>query len=336
MRRPIFLFLDWDGTITHNDTTHLIGRVGSNHQRQVRTTLKDPWHNIVQAYSKDLDRHQRTYKPGTSQRKSIAEEQKWLESLSFIESRSIQRVEEAGIFKGVTQSEMEDAGGTAVEDGSLHLRKGWDRLLVMNAGYLASKKQVAFPILSKHIISVSWSESFIQGALQYAAQHPNASQASSGCDSRLMQSALTQLAISANELDGIENAAGSTGLMSRVYELNIRTSKDKLQTMEYKLRQDLGFEIDSTEPYCIYVGDSATDLECLLAANVGICVRDEPMQNGQKDLAETLARLGVNVGHTTEFDGLGGEREMQNRVYWARDLEEVRKMVREMFKALDN
>lgn len=52
----------------------------------------------------------------------------------------------------------------------------------------------------------------------------------------------------------------------------------------------------------IYVGDSTTDLECLLVAHLGICMQDEPLRSGQRDLSETLARIGVPTKKLADFD----------------------------------
>ena len=345
MRRPVFLFLDWDGTITAKDTTHLIARVGSSHQQQRLIenqdfSFRDPWDDLVQAYSDDFHRHQNAYQPQALQRKSISEEQEWLESLSTIEARSIQRVEESGIFKGVTQSELHCAGSKAVEDGSLHLRDGWDKLLTVDTEHLATDsyeknaKSRGDSELSTFFISVSWSKSFIEGALQHASKNPHATSASPQCDPWFLQrTVFWKLAIYANEIDGIGRAEGSTGLMHSVWEPNIRTSKDKLLTAQEIQREKEDLYVDP--PYVVYVGDSTTDLECLLSADLGICIRDQPMRSGQQSLAQTLTRLGLETKHVTEMENLGeGAEERQQGIYWAHNLGEVSDLVQKMLRSL--
>lgn len=51
----------------------------------------------------------------------------------------------------------------------------------------------------------------------------------------------------------------------------------------------------------IFVGDSITDLECLLGAHLGICIHNEMMRSGQRDLAETLQRIGIITKSLSSF-----------------------------------
>ena len=354
MQKRIHLFLDWDGTLTHRDTTPLIGRVGSNHQIQrpnngtsggKKLQFKDPWNDIVRDYTNDFNHHQETYEPKAAQRQSITEEQKWLESLSSVEARSVRRVEESEIFAGVTRSELQYAGGGAVKDGSIHLRDGWDELLTVDAEYLVTnndankRKQVSetLPGLSISIISVSWSTSYIKGALQHASKHSAALPSSSRGDSWFLQRAVTQLDIRANEIDGIDRAEGSTGLMHSAWEPSIRTSRDKFLALREILHENEDVSANDPAGFCtMYVGDSPTDLECLLAADVGICVRDEPMGSGQQSLSDALERVRVDVRHVGEYNGLcKGTLDIEGthalkRLYWARDLREVASLVKKV------
>lgn len=108
----------------------------------------------------------------------------------------------------------------------------------------------------------------------------------------------------------------------------------------------------STTPPTIYIGDSPTDLACLLRADVGICVRDgTTMSAEQRELKRTLERIGVRCLHVGAFgqhgrveegegegeerDGDGGrkgeergEREgdgegARKGLWWAADFDEV-------------
>ena len=65
-----------------------------------------------------------------------------------------------------------------------------------------------------------------------------------------------------------------------------------------------------------------TDIECLLSADVGILMRDEPISNGQKQLAELLqndAKTTASVDdqiHDLDF-------KTGNKLFWAYDLKQV-------------
>jgi phosphoglycolate phosphatase-like HAD superfamily hydrolase len=88
-------------------------------------------------------------------------------------------------------------------------------------------------------------------------------------------------------------------------------------------KEDDGDEGDYT---VIYVGDSATDLEALLAADVGVCVRDEIMGASQLELADALTRIGVLVVSIDEGIGMKQiNNERAKVVYWAEGLEQIAK-----------
>ena len=114
----------------------------------------------------------------------------------------------------------------------------------------------------------------------------------------------------ANDIDGLDDPKGSSGRLSVDSRPSIRTSFDKLQHLKH-------------EPgsITIYIGDSATDFDCLLAADIGICIHDEPMGSSQRALAETLARFKLNVVHVAEMQRL--EDLTTPRLLWASNLGEV-------------
>jgi thiamine phosphate phosphatase / amino-HMP aminohydrolase len=69
----------------------------------------------------------------------------------------------------------------------------------------------------------------------------------------------------------------------------------------------------------LYVGDSSTDFDCLIVAELGICVRDEPIAMHQMELKETLERVGIEVVR------LGAEarargNETKKIICWVKDL----------------
>ncbi|KAK4937094.1 hypothetical protein LTR28_009947 [Elasticomyces elasticus] len=135
--------------------------------------------------------------------------------------------------------------------------------------------------------------------------------------------------IMANEIEGLNEPEGSNGQLSKNGRGGIRTSADKLErlrsiqrpTDSAKSPERFAKREAESAPSIVYVGDSATDLECLLAADVGICIRDEPMGIGQKELAATLDRLGVAVLRINESQATNTSA--TPFVWWARDLQEI-------------
>jgi len=68
----------------------------------------------------------------------------------------------------------------------------------------------------------------------------------------------------------------------------------------------------------VYVGDSWTDIECLLAADLGICIRDSPMGSSQAKLAEALTRLGISCLRLKDYKDAD-----EWGVVWASDFAEI-------------
>ena len=69
----------------------------------------------------------------------------------------------------------------------------------------------------------------------------------------------------------------------------------------------------------VFVGDSATDLECLVDVGVGILIVTEGQKRSR--LLMTLERIAVRVVHISEF---GRRRETDEKcLFWARDFEDI-------------
>ncbi|KAF2842831.1 hypothetical protein M501DRAFT_922655, partial [Patellaria atrata CBS 101060] len=188
---------------------------------------EDPWTSIVSAYTSDFAAHAASYRPTPEDRRTIEQEIAWFASLESVEHRSVERVEQQKLLAGVTSADIKRAAGDAIASGEVRLREGWQEMLV---GLYRRRKSVRIAILS-----VNWSVTFIRKTL-YSAR----------------------IEIRANELEGLEGVDGSTGLLNQGGQRGIRTSGDKLVAMVSE-----GLE---TGDVLVYVGDSATDLECLLRA----------------------------------------------------------------------
>jgi hypothetical protein len=65
----------------------------------------------------------------------------------------------------------------------------------------------------------------------------------------------------------------------------------------------------------VYIGDSATDIECLTeGGTTGIAMTED----SNSSLMETLRRVGVDVKHIDIY-----EDEQTSAIYWARDFREI-------------
>ncbi|KAI9657944.1 MAG: hypothetical protein M1821_002601 [Bathelium mastoideum] len=301
-KTTVHLILDWDGTLTKQDTLHIVAQIGYSHNRDQNLT---PWDEIVQAYLSDYDHHEAVYKPVRKERKRIAEESEWLASLIDVERESIKRVQAAGVFAGVTKQDVSSASKSAIIDRRIELRNGWRELLSI-AFDKGDQASMSSPV---SVISVNWSRTFIRTCLETALQKTSGSEVD-----------IDTIPICANEIyPDVEDKS------------TIYTSADKLAAFQ-KLRGA------GSRP-TLYVGDTSTDFDCLVAADVGICVRNEIMSGGQKELKDTLERVGFELARLspTAWTGIGQgsknnsdfEIRENRRVWWVTDLMEIVRFIEE-------
>jgi hypothetical protein len=304
------LFLDWDGTLTKYDTMLALSKIGyAVHERN--GTKLQPWDGIVQAYLNDLKSHDASYVPRKDQRKSIEEECSYLASLKQIEQDSLKRVGEAGVFQGVTAADLRHGAEDALETGRIEMRPGWEELFKLN-GYGDLQGECA---LNPEIITVNWSGTFIRSCLLHAARHQD-----------LSAKVIEEMNIWGNEIEGLhDRSTGSPG--SLALETIIHTSTDKVELIKRLVEDGRSTISTSGHRYIsVYVGDTATDFDALLFADVGICVQDVPLRGGQKELANTFERVGVVVQPLVEWS-MFQHTQSRKTVYLAQHLSEIAKFV---------
>ena len=139
-----------------------------------------------------------------------------------------------------------------------------------------------------------------------------------------LEESIAATEIQANEIVGLDREGGSDGTM----EGQMRTSADKLRALRHLEAYngpEAPFPRSDEASRVVYIGDSPTDLECLLEADIGIVMRDEKMGSGQRELAKTLERLGIDVVSLRKLDASDGRRRDggQKTIFWARDFEDV-------------
>ncbi|OAG42864.1 hypothetical protein AYO21_02815 [Fonsecaea monophora] len=317
-RFRIRIVLDWDGTLTTRDTLHVVAAIGYRTNKH-RVPPPPSWDQIVQAYMADYTCHQDAYRPSRQDRRTIPLESAWLASLRGVEVRSVRRVVDAGIFADVTEGDISMEAEGAVRNGEVRLREGWwDVLTAASPGagachshshsHVECDASVPVPAAAGSppiaIISVNWSAAFIRACLTAAAttapteagdlKHEHSSQIQATVVKSLPILANNLLPCSPRDNDYSTTVAPAGGA-------GIHTSADKLAALQHlqrlhrtRDREDQG-ESESQGDIVIYVGDSPTDFDCLVSADVGVCVRDEPLGSGQRELQETLERVGVEV-----------------------------------------
>lgn len=287
LKLPVHWILDWDGTITQNDTLNVLVNIAASTKPTFPT--QERWKYVVDAYISDYTTTLACLAPGGFLPTTIESEKKLLQDMKPVEQRSLFRVSTSKIFEGLTHKTLEEGAKKAINTGEVSLRPGCVEFL----HYISA--QATPEVDNFHILSVNWSQHFISSCL-------HASNIS-----------INPHLILANELADIPENQPSTGEISPSgsASLKIIASEDKLQYLE-KLRKN-------SEAKIVYMGDSWTDIECLLAADLGICVRDEEMGSGQRKLAKAFGRLGVDVSRLADVSEAG-----EAKVVWVRDFDEVR------------
>jgi len=312
--KPINLVLDWDGTITTKDTMFAYGKVADIRDARLGKSPSGTasFKEFGKAWMDDYIVHERNYTPKAEDRRHPSQESAWLKSLSSVETSSAERVEGSGFFAGVTLQDVSDAAKDLLESREVSLRAGWEDVFsqAFKDSTSQSRRDSGIFGLGVSILSVNWSESFIRSSLMAAASCPPWS---SGDD---FQGFLkTKVKIIANEISGLQRLGGSSGLLTDPEHPVVRTSFDKLQN--FKVHNDV---------HNIYVGDSATDFDCLLAADLGICIRDAQMGSSARTLADTLSRVGYNVPHVSEIKSWQ-EVKSESNLLWASDFNEILKLL---------
>ncbi|KAK5628109.1 hypothetical protein RRF57_003824 [Xylaria bambusicola] len=299
------IFLDFDGTITTEDTVaHLanfalrfqserevkghgvrdVSRTSSTQdiaspveisaQSREKEDLSSRWDEVVCAYVSDYKSHVSSYAPCESDRQCVEDEIAFLRSQKHVETRSLGRINECALFQGISPATFREAGRELVRDGTVHLRPGFADFVrrAFAKGWHVS------------VISVNWSAAFIEGACGFAED---------------------EISVFANEVredDGTVLGPGAlTGdalLTSNREESpsqsrNLTNSCDKRDAVREVRRKRN--ELD--KPF-YYFGDSTTDMECLLEATRGVVIADDE----QSTLIQTLRRIGKPVPHVRDAE----------------------------------
>ena len=328
IQRPILLFIDWDSTLTTTSTLPLIASVGEDGAVTDRDWAGVSFPSLTAAYTADLALHTSTYSPSPSHRITLAQESRYLASLRPIELASLSRIESSRLFSGVTPRLISSTAVDAVARNLVSLRKGWSILLT------TKRATGEFGIEGcTHVISVSWSDEFIRGVLEASCEKEGELDAE-----HVRSSIANDVFVHANGIDGGRGRV-VPGRLARLAPKGqgkeegqeqgegrlILTAGDKLDVVKEVIAGDMRFGIRSNEddrknenspanhpppppiPLTIFIGDSPTDLLCLLHADIGICIRDAPTLGGAptSGWGGMGGAGGAGVGLTSEGGGEG-------------------------------
>ncbi|KAF1845863.1 uncharacterized protein K460DRAFT_366714 [Cucurbitaria berberidis CBS 394.84] len=295
--QPFHWILDWDGTITRHDTLDTLVNISASAKPDFPT--EDAWRRVTKAYMDDYTATLKQLKPDGVLPKTVEDERELLKNLKAVEQRSLDRVSSSGIFAGLTATQIAAGTQKAISSQQVDFRPGFANFTqdaqAQQVGSIGHTRSLI------NVLSVNWSQHFISSCL------------------RASNVSIQSPAILSNEIGDIQHGRASDGHIGPANGTMVISSDDKLRCLE-RLRQENAVAGDSLP--IVYVGDSWPDLECLLAADLGICVRDEPMGSSQRKLADSLERLGVTCPRLRDW------READEwKVVWARDFTEIRDWV---------
>ncbi|TLS28555.1 hypothetical protein PpBr36_00385 [Pyricularia pennisetigena] len=257
--------LDFDGTITAKDSISCLGEFGVSHQQKRRRhDLTSTWERIVSEYVADHKTHVSAYSPAEADRLTHDEERAFLHSLQHVDVKSLGRVADSKLFEGCTADDLYAAGQEAVRIGKVAPRKGFAEFVAAMRGAGASLS----------ILSVNWSAAFIRGVL-------------SQCGAVVIDDVVSNEITADGKIGSLgDGAEAGTPMM---------TSLHKLKALQARSTASAGD--DETKPKTtVYFGDSTTDLECLLAADIGIVMANDE----NSSLLRALSRLGFDIPHALD------------------------------------
>jgi 2-hydroxy-3-keto-5-methylthiopentenyl-1-phosphate phosphatase len=283
--KPRAFILDFDGTITSRDTIGVLANCGTEWQAKRGVDMRGCWGEIVREYGRDFEDHVWRYQPEEISRRTLDEEISYQRGLKDVEERSFGRVSESGLFEGMGKQIWEDAGRQAVRTGDVAVRKGFKEFVERIKG----RRDIW------GVVSVNFSGSFVRGVVD----------ASAGPE-------IGNVEILANNPDERGFLFGPDRDSGRV----VATSDAKSAVMKALLLSwsEKG-SLDTLRP--IYVGDSGTDIECLMEPGVVGVVMSE---DGKSSLMQTMKRIGIAVVPIGEYYE---EESRKKKVYSARDFDDI-------------
>jgi len=92
------------------------------------------------------------------------------------------------------------------------------------------------------------------------------------------------------------------------------SAKDRNRTFLQVIRNPFGKPRDEVPPLVMYVGDSMTDIECLLEADIGIVMSFK----GTGNLMETFGRYNISVLHISFWKPQPGKS-----IWFAKDFKDI-------------
>ncbi|KXJ92304.1 hypothetical protein Micbo1qcDRAFT_162529 [Microdochium bolleyi] len=296
------IFLDFDGTITTQDTISELARFALSLQasRGRGTELEAAWDKVVKAYMTGYKACVDGHHTPAARRTTRDQEVEFLRQMKDSEVTSLERIRECEVFRGITPDEFRAAGRRLVEDGTIKLRPGFHEFVSRMqqqqqdevGGEGVARDGGSGSGCKVWVLSVNWSSAFIEGACWPSRVH-----------------------VIANNISSADGSVVGPELLLSPRSADHRTltnSVDKLDAMRAALAS-VSAEFPGFAAETVYMGDSITDMECILAADRAIVMSDA----ADSTLLETLRRVGTEVRNVADGEPGG--------IVWASSFEEIEK-----------
>ncbi|KAK9449439.1 uncharacterized protein V1518DRAFT_416016 [Limtongia smithiae] len=300
MTSDMILLVDFDETITVEDTLHLVADAAYQAHANDDAASDDAipsWSHFSETYMADYTAFAASYNVALAQRTTIAAELAYLAALDSVEEASVRRVEQSRLFRGVTSADL------TTQALRVRLQPG------VGAVLRRCREEMHMRI---GVVSVNWSGLFIHEVLRL-----NGICSDDDEDDGLQ--------IFCNDID-LDTAGRGTGLLT-TGSFCMRTGAHKAELLAAiraspftASREDIATQLANSRlhgtlntgtddisitrrPKIIYIGDSTGDLAPLLKADVGVILGDK------KSLRDTCARIGIDI-RTLDTRGVEGDRRL--------------------------
>ncbi|CAK7236208.1 hypothetical protein SEUCBS140593_009540 [Sporothrix eucalyptigena] len=321
------VILDFDGTITVKDTVDQLANFAVAFQEEQNPSTSDEkdwdarWTAIVDNYLADHREHKAGYAPAEDARTTLEHELEFLRSLHGVDCRSIYRLRDAKLFAGMGPDQLYEGGRQAVDEESDSKDRREENTVRLRPGFAEFLKHTStqrkWPV---SIVSVNWSDSWIRGVLGAGDDE----------DIRVFANKVTASGAI------IPNFPRKNAPIDHDHDhddnVPFASCSDKAEALEAAVAEATRSRPNQSEAV-VYMGDSTTDLECLVLAGtkrdaggggIAIASGDGPATS---KLIQTLVRLGYAVPHVSEAHRFQRPRTDDEgdapRLAWARDYEEI-------------
>lgn len=277
-----WLVVDYDGTVTENDTTPLLPRLASLASGRSSEDLR----RRLSQFKELEDEYLALYSEAKNSLDETEDLHCALDGLDHPSTAVTRKVSQSGVLEGlggVNVSEMsklisvEGTSGdpvgeaSAIQDEdkvSISLRDGVEHTLarILVAGSSGDDGATMTEAWNLGVLSINWSRTLIEASLvQPVLRKRRALLDIDSCD--------TEIAIWSNDVD-------EDGSVTLNYEGSV-AKKGQIKRIRNRTHEE-NSNIDG-EPFIVYVGDSSTDLLALIEADLGIIM-------GHKTSAISIAR----------------------------------------------